>query len=108
MYVRFTIGVGLIVDGAYVSFEDDPIQRDDPHCAKPHQLQHANDIRAAIAEMLKVPPMADVEEWAMHDYEGFEGVSQSGYAAQDCVAALAAFIAEHGALGGKLVDYQPG
>lgn len=35
--------VGLVVDGKYTKFEnDDPIQRDDPHATKPHNLQHAD------------------------------------------------------------------
>lgn len=35
--------VGLVVDGKYTTFEkDDPVQRDDPHATKPHNLQHAD------------------------------------------------------------------
>ncbi|MCE7887326.1 MAG: hypothetical protein DYH13_07480 [Alphaproteobacteria bacterium PRO2] len=35
--------VGLVVDGKYTIFEkDDPVQRDDPHAVKPHNLQHAD------------------------------------------------------------------
>jgi hypothetical protein len=56
--------------------------------------------------MLKASPIAGAEEYAIHDYEGFEGVSTlSEYQGVESVAELAAFIAEHGELGGKLVEY---
>jgi len=55
--------------------------------------------------MLKASPMEEAEEWAIHDYEGFEGASLSEYASFETVAALAEFIEEHAALGGELVSY---
>jgi antirestriction protein len=55
--------------------------------------------------MLKASPIAGAEEYAIHDYEGFEGASLSEYQGIESVAELAAFIAEHGELGGKLVEY---
>jgi antirestriction protein len=58
--------------------------------------------------MLKASPMEDAEEWAIHDYEGFEGASLSEYASFETVAALAEFIEEHAALGGELVSYYGG
>lgn len=33
--------IGLVVDGKYTPFSDDPIQRDDPHPHLPNNLQHA-------------------------------------------------------------------
>ena len=46
--------VGLVVDGKYTTFEnDDPIQRDDPHAKKPHNLQHADEIRMLRGEFTK-------------------------------------------------------
>ncbi len=57
----------------------------------------------AVTEMLKASPENDAEEWAIHDYEGFEGVSISEWESFERV--IAAFIAEHGKLGGKLVEY---
>jgi len=58
--------------------------------------------------MLKASPMEEAEEWAIHDYEGFEGASLSEYASFETVAALAEFIEEHAALGGELVSYYGG
>ncbi len=55
--------------------------------------------------MLKASPIEEAEEWAIHDYEGFEGVEISEYASFETVAAMAEFIEEHGALGGKLLSH---
>lgn len=66
--------------------------------------QDADQIRDAIAAMLARSPVEDAEEYAIHDYEGFEGVSISEYAGIDTVARLATFIAEHGALGAGLLE----
>lgn len=67
--------------------------------------QEPDEIRSGITAMLKASPIAGAEEYAIHDYEGFEGASLSEYQGIDSVAELAAFIAEHGAMGGKLVEY---
>ena len=67
--------------------------------------QEASEIQAAIAEMLKASPMPEAEEWSIHDHEGFEGIQLSEYTGIEQVAELAAFIAEHGELGGKLHAY---
>jgi len=67
--------------------------------------QESEAIKAEIAAMLAASPIPDAEEWAIHDYEGFEGAPISEYQGIDSVAALAAFIAEHGALGGKLIEH---
>ena len=61
-------------------------------------------IRDKIAAMLKASPVSGAEEYAIHDYEGFEGVSVSEYEGIESVCETAAFLAEHGTLGGKLVD----
>jgi len=66
--------------------------------------QDADKIRDAIAAMLARSPIEDAEEYAIHDYEGFEGVTISEYAGIDRVARIAAFIAEHGALGAGLLE----
>lgn len=66
--------------------------------------QDADQIRDEIAEMLSRSPVEDAEEYAIHDYEGFEGLSISEYAGIDSVARMAAFIAEHGALGAGLLE----
>ena len=66
--------------------------------------QDVGQIRDEIAAMLARSPIDDAEEYAIHDYEGFEGVSISEYAGVDSVARTAAFIAEHGALGAGLLE----
>ncbi|KPM25635.1 antirestriction protein [Citromicrobium sp. RCC1885] len=60
-----------------------------------------DDIRA----MLDASPIADAEEWAIHDYEGFEGVAIAEYEGIERVSELAAFIAEHGKLGAELFKH---
>ncbi|KZE34497.1 antirestriction protein ArdA [Chelatococcus daeguensis] len=46
----------------------------------------------------------DADEYAIHDYEGFEGVTIEEYASIDSVARMGAFIAERGALGAGLLE----
>jgi len=61
-----------------------------------------DEVMDKVRAMLAGSPEPDAEEWAIHDYEGFEGAHLSEYASFETVCALAAFIAEHGALGVKL------
>lgn len=56
-------------------------------------------------EMLKASPIADAEEYVIHDYEGFAGVSIAEYQGIEIIVELAAFIVEHGELGSKLLEY---
>ena len=58
-----------------------------------------------VSAMLKASPEEGAEEWAIHDYEGFEGVSISEWESFERVSEIAAFIVEHGELGGKLIEY---
>lgn len=58
-----------------------------------------------ISKMLRASPVPDAEEFAIHDYEGFEGISIQEYAGIDNVAQLAAFVVEHGRLGAELFTY---
>lgn len=67
--------------------------------------QDASAIWEEVSSMLKASPIEDAEEWAIHDYEGFEGVSISEWENFESVAELAAFIAEHGNLGAELISY---
>ncbi len=67
--------------------------------------QDAMAIYAEIAAMLKASPIADAEEAAIHDHEGFEGVEIGEFTGIDRVSALAGFIAEHGTLGAELVNH---
>lgn len=59
----------------------------------------------AVSAMLHASPVDDAEEWAIHDYDGFEGAPISEYEGFDSVSDKAAFIAEHGKLGAQLLDY---
>ena len=67
--------------------------------------QEVDDIRADIAAMLKASPVPGAEEYAIHDHEGFEGAPIAEYEGIDSVAEKAAFVAEHGTLGGQLIAY---
>ncbi|QKR98572.1 antirestriction protein ArdA [Sphingomonas sp. CL5.1] len=66
--------------------------------------QDADEIKDEIAAMLARSPIKGAEEYAIRDYEGFEGVSIKEYAGIDTVARMGAFIAEHGALGAGLLE----
>lgn len=58
-----------------------------------------------IQAMLRASPVAGAEEYAIHDYEGFGGVRIAESESLDRVAAVAAFLVEHGALGAALLDH---
>ena len=64
-----------------------------------------DEVMAEVRAMLVTSPLPDAEEWAIHDYEGFEGASLSEYASFETVCDLAEFISEHGRLGGKVYGY---
>lgn len=70
--------------------------------------QDAGEIYDEIQHMLKASPEADAEEWAIHDYEGFEGLSLSEWEGVADVAVKAEFIAEHGQLGAEVANYYGG
>lgn len=75
------------------------------HGAWVDAAQDVDAIQGEVAAMLAASPIAGAEEWAIHDHEGFEGAPISEYEGLERVADMAAFIAEHGALGGKLIEY---
>jgi antirestriction protein len=56
----------------------------------------SDEIMDDIKAMLAASPMPDAEEWAIHDYEGFKGLTISEYEGIDRVAELAAAVEEHG------------
>lgn len=68
-------------------------------------LQGTDHIKAEIASMSAASPIEGAEEFAIHDYKGFCGAQIKEYDGIDDVAALAAFIEEHGALGAAVLDY---
>ena len=67
--------------------------------------QDADAIREEIQAMLTTSPITEAEEYAIHDYEGFEGASISEYEGINEVTEIAAFVAEHDKLGGALLAY---
>lgn len=62
----------------------------------------------AVRAMLAASPIEGAEEWAIHDYEGFGGISIAEYASFERVSQLAAFIAEHSEIGSALLDHYAG
>ena len=62
-------------------------------------------IKADIRKMLKASPIEGAEEYAVHDHEGFEGLSLSEYESIEQIVEKAEFIAEHGRLGAELTNY---
>lgn len=67
--------------------------------------QEEDDIWDAIKDMLTGSSIPNAEEYAIHDYDGFQGVSISEYQGIKSVCEIAKFIEEHGTLGAKLLDY---
>ena len=54
------------------------------------------------------PIEEDAEEWAIHDYEGFEGAQVGEYFSFASVVELADYIRERGALGAEVLNYYGG
>ena len=67
--------------------------------------QDPEDIQAEIGAMLAASPIPHAEEWAIHDYEGYEGARLEEYSGIEKAHALALFIVEHGRLGAKLLEH---
>lgn len=67
--------------------------------------QDPDAILAEVRAMLQASPIADAEEWAIHCYENFHGLSLSEWEGFAEVHAYASFIARHGALGALLLAY---
>lgn len=65
----------------------------------------ADDVKAEVGAMLAESPVPRAEEWAIHDYEGFEGICLSEHATFDTVCELAEFVEEHGRLAAKLYSH---
>jgi antirestriction protein len=63
------------------------------------------DIQEQVNAMLTNSPVEDAEEWAIHDYDGFEGVSISEYENFDAVVEFAEFLQEHEAFGAALLSH---
>jgi antirestriction protein len=70
--------------------------------------QPAEAIREQIALMLAESKEPIAEEWAIHDYENFGGLTLSEYEDIDKVAEVAFLIAEHGSVSASLLGYLGG
>ena len=68
--------------------------------------QEAGGINDAIKNMLASSPIANAEEWAIHDYEGFCGLRLSEYESIEKVAEMAVMIEEHGEAWAKFAEYE--
>ena len=63
----------------------------------------------AVQAMLAASPIEeDAEEWAIHDYEGFEGAEVGEYFSFESVVELAEYITERGELGAQVLNYYGG
>ena len=67
--------------------------------------QEPDDIMKDVQAMLKASPIPNAEEYAIHDYEGFEGITLSEWEGLEKVHTLASFVEEHGELGADLYSY---
>ncbi|MFN7310150.1 MAG: antirestriction protein ArdA [Vampirovibrionales bacterium] len=70
--------------------------------------QPLDDVWNAIRTILKTSPIPDAEEWAIHDYDGFEGYDLGEYEGIEHAHVLAQFILEHGELGGLMRNHMSG
>ena len=67
--------------------------------------QDIENIQNEINAMLKTSPVCDAEEYAIHDYEGFEGYKLGEYEGIDSAREAALFIAEFPAFGAELLNH---
>lgn len=64
-----------------------------------------DEIQEQINLMLGSSPEGFAEEYAIHDYEGFNGYSVSEYEGMESVHDIACFIEEYPEMGGELLGY---
>ena len=63
-----------------------------------------DDIQEQIKNMLAESPEPDAEEYAIHDYEGFDGYSLGEYEGIEAAHEIACFIDENPEIGGELLN----
>ncbi len=68
-------------------------------------LEAPDVILEEVKAMLKASPIQNAEEWAIRDYEGFEGIELSEWGGFAHIHDLAHFIQKHGKLGAKLLGH---
>ncbi len=64
-----------------------------------------DEIQEQINLMLSSSPEGFAEEYAIHDYEGFNGYNVSEYEGMESVHDVACFIEEYPEIGGELLDH---
>jgi antirestriction protein len=65
----------------------------------------SDEIMDDIKAMLVASPMPDAEEWAIHDYEGFHGITISEHESLDRLVELAEKLEEHGEAFAAFLDH---
>lgn len=58
-----------------------------------------------IQKILKSSPIEKAEEFAIHDYDNFWEAELGEYPGIEIVAKVGEFLAEHGRIGAKVIDY---
>ncbi|HFS0969423.1 TPA: antirestriction protein ArdA [Pseudomonas aeruginosa] len=64
-----------------------------------------DDIQANVDAMLAASPMEDAEEYAIHDFEGFDGYRLGEYEGLQTVHEIALFIEDYPDFGGALLSH---
>lgn len=64
-----------------------------------------DDIWKQLNKMLASSPVECAEEYAIHDYEGFQGYSLSEYEGIDTAHEIACYLEEHGEIAGDLLNH---
>jgi len=67
--------------------------------------QGAEDIRSNVEAILESSTEEDAAEWAIHDYDGFEGANIGESESFESIHDKAQFILHHGTLGGLLLSH---
>lgn len=65
-------------------------------------------LASAITAMLSASPIVGAEEFAIHDYDDFGGVTVEDYEAIGRVVEIASFLREHGQIGALVLDHLGG
>jgi antirestriction protein len=68
-------------------------------------LSDLDEMLDSIKDMLKTSPERYAEEYAIHDYEGFDGCSLSEYQSIESIRNLAIFLNEYPDFGGALLEH---
>ncbi len=67
-------------------------------------VEDEDSIQDAVRAILKSSPIPDAEEWAIHDYENFDGVTINEYDSFARVVEIAEFLENCSGFGGKLLE----